>query len=178
MRTELLPDGHVWLRLASPRWRDALDPAYAQAKGARWNPPGSFPALYLNEDVVTARVNLQLFVEGWPYEPEDLRDDTGPCLVAAQLPRDQRVADVHSREGVAAVGLPPTYPLDSRRRLIGHARCRPIGEAAHAHGLRGVRCRAARSPYGAGRELAWFPATTRSRARQVGVTPFGRWYYG
>ena len=50
-------------------------------------PPGSFAVLYLNEDLVTARLNLRLFISDWPFEPEDLRDDTGPCLAEAHRPR-------------------------------------------------------------------------------------------
>jgi hypothetical protein len=69
---------------------------------------------------VTARLNLERFVERWPYEPEDLRTDTG---------------------------------------------------------LRGVRCRLAQAPRGAGRELAWFPATARSRATLVERRSFDAWYW-
>jgi RES domain len=176
MRTEALPDGHAWLRIANPAWADPLDPGFARARGQRWNPPGSFPALYLNEDMVTARLNLRAFIAGWPYEPEDLRDDTGPLLVSALLPRSQRVADVHTRAGVAAVGLPASYPLDDRGRLVGHEICQPIGADVHGRGLRGVRCRSAQAPDGAGRELAWFPAS-RSRAQPTAVVRFEAWYY-
>ncbi|MHB1912031.1 MAG: RES family NAD+ phosphorylase [Acidimicrobiales bacterium] len=176
--SELRPEGHTWLRIADPAWADPLDPTFAGAAGQRWNPPGSFAVLYLNEDLVTARLNLRLFISDWPFEPEDLRDDTGPCLAEAHLPRSQRVADVHSRPGLAAVGLPPSYPLDVDGRLIGHEVCQPIGAAAHDQGLRGVRCRSARAPDGAGRELAWFPATSRSRARLGGVAAFETWFYG
>ena len=66
MRTERLANGHRWLRLADPAWADPLDPDFARATGGRWNPPGSYPTLYLNEDVVTARINLQLFLAGKP----------------------------------------------------------------------------------------------------------------
>ncbi|MDQ1365651.1 MAG: hypothetical protein QOE57_1693 [Acidimicrobiaceae bacterium] len=177
MRTELLPDGHTWLRIADPGWADPLDPTFAAASGQRWNPPNSFPVLYLNEDVVTARLNLRRFIAGWPFEPEDLRDDTGPCLVSARLPRSQRVADVHTRAGVAAVGLPASYPLDGAGQLIGHGACQPIGVRAHAYRLRGVRCRSARAPDGAGSELAWFPATSRSHAHIVGTAMFEAWFY-
>jgi hypothetical protein len=173
----LLPDGHTWLRIADPSWVDPLDPTFARANGQRWNPPNSFPVLYLNEDVVTARLNLRRYIAGWPYEPEDLRDDTGPCLVSARLPRAQRVADVHTPAGVAAVGLPGSYPLDAAGQLVGHEVCQPIGVQAHASGLRGVRCRSARAPDGAGRELAWFPATSRSRARVTGIARFEAWFY-
>lgn len=178
MRTETLPNPHRWWRIASPLWTDALDPCYAQRRGGRWNPPESFPTLYFNEDVVTARLNLRLFISGWPYEPEDLRDQTGPLLVGAKLPRNQRVADVHSREGVAAVGLPASYPLDGSGNLVPHSRCQPIGQRAKDRGLRGVRCRSARAQDGGCRELAWFPATARSRARQTEVIRFERWFWG
>lgn len=176
MRSETLPNGHSWLRIADPNWDDPLDPGYAAERGGRWNPAQSFPTLYLNEDLVTARLNLRSFISGWPYEPEDLRDDMGPVLVSALLPRNQRVADVHSRTGVAAVGLPASYPLD-RGRPVGHDRCQPIGAEAHRQGLRGVRCRSAREPEGAGREVAWFPSSSRSRPRAVRTRNFGTWYY-
>jgi hypothetical protein len=178
VRSELLPDGHRWWRIARAEWRDPLDPTFAQARGARWNPPDSFPVLYLNEDNVTARVNLRQFIVGWPYEPEDLRDDTAPVLVGAVLPRRQRVADVHTPVGVRAVGLPATYPLDGDGRLVPHEVCQPIGVAARERGLRGVRCRSARTPDGAGRELAWFPATARSRAQLVARLAFSSWFWG
>lgn len=178
MRTELLPDGHRWLRIADGEWRDLLDPFFAGLHGGRWNPPRSFPTLYLNEDRVTARINLRQFIVRWPYEPEDLRDDTGPVLVTATLPRHQRVADAHSRAGVAALGLPETYPLDERGRLVPRESCQPLGVAVRERGLRGVRCRSAQAPDGAGRELAWFPATSRSRARALTVERFEEWFWG
>jgi hypothetical protein len=175
--TELLLDGHSWLRICDRAWTDPLDPSFAKQRGQRWNPPGSFAAVYFNEDLVTARLNLRMFIEGWPFGPEDLRDDTGPCLVSARLPRGQKVADVHSPAGVAAVGLPDSYPRDAEGQLIGHQVCQPIGAAVHAAGLRGVRCRSARAPDGVGRELAWFPASPRSRANLVASTPFVAWYF-
>lgn len=177
MITETLADGRAWLRIADQAWQDPLDPTFAQQAGGRWNPPGSWPTLYLNEDLVTARLNLRAFIEDWPYEPEDLRSDTGPHLATAMLPRRQEVADVHTPEGVADVGLPPTYPVDEAGRLVGHEACRPIGEDVKHAGLRGVRCRSAQAPDGAGRELAWFPATVRSRAALVDRVAFDYWYW-
>lgn len=177
MRTEVLTDGHVWLRVADPAWADPLDPSFAARRGGRWNPPESFPTLYLNEDLATARANVAGFVSTWPYEPEDLRDDAAPVLVATTLPRDQRVADAHSAAGVMAAGLPASYPLDGAGRIVGHDVCQPVGAQAKRQGLRGVRCRSARTEDGTGRELAWFPATSRSRARPVGVRPFSGWYW-
>ena len=177
MRTELLADGHVWCRLADPLWSDPLDPTFAQHLGQRWNPPRSFPTLYLNEDVVTARLNLRRFVARWPYEPEDLRPDAAPVLVEATLPRHQRVVDAHTPTGIANLGLPASYPLDRSGDLVPHDRCQPIGRAAHDRGLRGVRSRAATHTAGAGRELAWLPATRRSRAHQVARHAFADWFW-
>ena len=107
-----LPGAHVWWRIADPSWSGPLDPDFARRRGGRWNPPDSFRVLYLNEDLVTARLNLRAFIAGWPYEPEDLRDDTGPVLIGCMLPRRQMVCDAHSPSGLQAAGLPATYPLD------------------------------------------------------------------
>ena len=174
---ETVPDGHVWWRIAHPGW-DPLDSRFAQRSGGRWNAPDSFPVLYLNEDAATARRNLLAFIARWPYEAEDLRDDRGPMLVGCVLPRRQVVCDVHSPAGVRAAGLPGTYPLDEDGGPVPHARCQPIGMRAQAAGLRGVRARSAQSGEGAGRELAWFPASRRSIARPVRAMAFAAWFSG
>ena len=178
LHTEYLKDNHRWWRIANPAWADPLDPTHAARHGGRWNPPASFPTLYLNADQVTARMNLRNFVAAWPYEPEDLRDDNGPTLVEVQLPRRQRVCDAHSRLGVVRAGLPPNYPQDENGRTVPHERCQPVGDRAHAAGLRGLHVRSAQSPDGAGRELAWFPASVRSRARAHRVLAFDQWFLG
>lgn len=176
-RSERLPDRFTWWRIADPAWRDPLDPTYAGKIGGRWNAPDSFPTLYFNDDKVTARLNLRAFIAKWPYEPEDLRPDTGPVLVGATLPRAQQICDIHTPEGVQHAGLPKTYPLASDGSLVPHARCQPIGARVKEAGLRGVRSRCARSPDGAGRDLAWFPATRRSFATRVVTLSFERWYW-
>ena len=175
--SEQLPDRHLWHRIASPDWSDPVDPSFAGRFGGRWNPPDSFPALYLNEDLVTARTNLQLHIDDWPFEPEDLRTDTAPVLVECSLPRNQTVADAHTPEGVKALGLPSPYPLDPSGALVDHGVCQPIGAAVNEAGFRGVRCRSARSPFGAGRELAWFPASSRSRAEVSVIRRFDDWFW-
>jgi hypothetical protein len=131
----------------------------------------------LTEDVVTARLNLRSFIAKWPYEPEDLRADNGPVLVAAVLPRAQHACDAHSPAGVRAVGLPQTYPFDSKGAVVAHELCQPIGAQAKRQSLRGVRARSACVPEGAGRELAWFPATARSRAKRLRALRFADWYW-
>jgi hypothetical protein len=177
LRRERLTDGWTWWRIADPAWEDPLDPTFAGKRGGRWNPPDSFPTLYLNEDRVTARVNLRAFVARWPYEPEDLRDEHAPVLVAATLPRAQDVCDVHTPAGVRGAGLPATYPRDAHGRPVPRSKCQPIGVRVKKLGLRGVRARCAQSPRGEGRDLAWFPATARSRATRGDTLPFERWFW-
>lgn len=176
-KSEHLPDGWTWWRIADCAWSNPLDPAYAEKSGGRWNPPDSFPTLYLNEDKVTARLNLRAFIAEWPYEPEDLRSDTGPILVGATLPRVQQVCDIHTPEGVQRTRLPKTYPIDRNGKLIPHASCQPIGAAIKEAGLRGVRSRSAQARDGAGRDLAWFPATARSVATRTTTLTFEQWYW-
>ena len=175
---ETIPDSHAWWRIADPAWIDPLDPSFVRHSGGRWNPPESFRTLYLNEDKVTARLNLRVFIAGWPYEPEDLREDMGPVLVGCTLPPRQVVCDAHTRAGLRAAGLPDTYPLGSSGALVPQARCQPIGARAKEVQLRGVRARSAQSPNGEGRELAWFPATLRSVARRVQTLTFATWFWG
>lgn len=145
--------------------------------GGRWNPPNSHPTLYLNEDRVTARLNLRAFISQWPYEPEELRNDTGPVLVGVRLPTRQTVCDIHSQLGVVRAGLHPNYPLDANGRPVPHRVCQPIGVQVWAAGLRGIRTRSAQGPDGAGRELAWFPARARSVAQRTCAFAFEDWYW-
>jgi hypothetical protein len=172
-----LPESRVWLRLAEPEWEDPLDPSFAAAAGGRWNPPDSYPVLYLNGDVQTARLQIERMLAGSPVHVDDL-DDGAYVLVAATLPRSQQCADAVTDSGLRALGLPPTYPLDrSGGTELGHATCQSIGMVLHGEALRGVWCRSACTSDGRGRELAWFPATRRSRARPVwdDPLPLSRW---
>lgn len=173
--TAAIPDGHQWLRVADPEWNDPLDPSFAARHGGRWNPPGSFPTLYLNEDLVTARAQVTKLLEGSPVQPDDL--DAGFDLVVARLPRSQTVADATSEEGLGALGLPATYPRHANGQPVRQDACQPVGARVHGAGLRGVRARSAATPDGSGRELAWFPARQSSRATQVRRTEFRDWWY-
>lgn len=178
MIKETLVAGSEWFRICDRAWADPTDDTFAQALGGRWNPPGSWRTLYLSGDVVTARLNLDRFIAQWPYEPEDLDDRFGPDLAVVTLPRSQNVADVHSARGVRSAGLPATYPFDARGREVPHEVCQAVGERARTHKLRGVHTRSAATPHGAGRELAWFPATARSRAALARRFSFTDWFWG
>lgn len=174
MRTEPLPDGQPWWRLVDPGWADPLDAGYAAERGARWTPPGGAPTLYLNQDVPTARANLVRFLAGSSVTPDDLAD-TSFELVEVVLPDGQTAVDAHSPAGLAALGLPATYPLDPAGARIDHAVCQPIGAAVAAAGWDGVHARSAATAEGRGRELAWFP---RGRTATVGGRHrFSRWYF-
>ena len=171
-----LPNAKEWYRVADESWDDPLDPAFAQRHGGRWNPPGSFPTLYLNEDVDTARAQIYQMLEGSPVRPEDL--DEPYLLVTATLPARQVVADAVTEVGLESIGLPSTYPADNTGATIPHTGCQPIGVAVKDEGLRGVHSRSAATPDGSGRELAWFPARTSSRATPIGdPVPFSDWWY-
>jgi len=173
-RATALPDRRVWLRVASPDWVDPLDPAWAATQGGRWNPPNSFPTLYLNADVPTAQLQIERLCEGMPFSAADLSDDAY-LLVPLRLPTAQRAADAVSEPGLAALGLPASYPLDSDGKVIDRAVCQPIGRQVRELRLNGVWCRSAASADGRGRELAWFPATRAAQPARRPPLPFGRW---
>ena len=172
-----VPDSHIWWRIAEPTWNNPLNPDFAKVQGGRWNPPNSFRTLYLNGDKITARCNLKAFIAPKPYEPEDLRDDTGPVLIGCRLPRNQVVCDVHTADGVRAAGLPDTYPFDVDGESIPHKNCQEIGMQVKSEGRRGVHARSAQSSNFENLELAWFPALSRSAARPVEKLSFAEWYW-
>jgi hypothetical protein len=168
-----VPDGHVWLRITRPHYADPFDPGFAQRRGGRWNPPESWPTLYLNHDLATVHAQVRHLFAGRGIEPDDLDDDAPIRLAAATLPGRQRAADAVTDRGVVAVRLAVSYPLDDRGGQVPHETTQAIGVQVHKAGLRGVLCRSAA---GVGREFAWFPAE-RSRARPVWPAPlaFGAW---
>lgn len=104
-------------------------------------------------------------------------ESAGYVLVAAILPRDQTCADALSDAGLRALDLPDTYPLDARGQPIPRSTCQPIGQEVKDLALRGIVCRSACTADGRGRELAWFPATSRSHANPVWdkPLPLGDW---
>ena len=172
MRT--IKRGGRYLRVADPSWSDPLEGSHAAWKGGRWNPPESFPVIYLCGDEDVARANLHRLLAPHPYGPEDLRPGASPVLVDVSV-REGRFLNVVTDAGCAAAGLPRSFPKDSRGRVIPHERCHPIGEAAHDAGLRGVAARSAApgAPTG-GEELAHFGRRGLRRGRSV---PFEDWFW-
>ncbi len=168
----------MWLRVAAPTWRNPLDPSYAHARGGRWNAPGAHPALYLNGDIATARLQIERMLAGSPVTVDDLHD-AAYALVAAVLPMAQIAADAVTAGGLRALDLSAGYPRDAHGGDVGYEVCQSIGRQIRQRGLRGVWCRSACTSDGRGRELAWFPAAARSRARPIWTRPrpLGAWRY-
>lgn len=177
LKYQTLPDKHTWWRVADPAWKDPLNPTYSKETGGRWNRPGSFPTLYLNADKQTARCNVEAFIGEAPYEPEDLREESAPVLVGCQLPKSQVVCDAFTNEGVRAAGLPDTYPLDAEGSVVEHEVCQDIGMQVKEERRRGVHTRCAKSSDFGDLELAWFPASNRSKAQKMEKFRFSVWYW-
>ena len=169
----VVPADHLWLRVCRPDWADPFDPGFAERSGGRWNPPDSWPTLYLSRNLATARAQVERLLEGSGVYPDDLTDDAFQ-LVATRLPRGQDAADVVTEAGVNAAGLPATYPDDGTGERVAHRACWPVAHAAHDAGLDGVECRSAATRLGTGRELAWWPGHRSPRPR-AGRVDFGSW---
>jgi hypothetical protein len=163
--------GGPYLRVADPDWDDPLDGRYAADRGGRWNPPESFPVVYLCRSLEVARANVYRRLRGQPYGPEDLQPGAGPILVRTRVPED-RYLNVITDAGLRDIGLPKTYPRDSRRRVVPHRRCQPIGLRAWEAGLPGIAARSAAKP--AGEELAYFG---RRKLRRGAIRAFGDWFW-
>ena len=167
--------GGAYQRVADPRWEDPLEGHHAGRYGGRWNPPESFDVVYLCRGEAVARANVARLLAAHPYGPEDLAPKAAPVLVSVTV-REGRFLNAVTDAGLAAVGLPRSYPRDSRGRIIPWTRCHPIGTDAHEAGLRGVAARsAAPGAPRAGEELAHFGRRGLRRGR---ITPFEQWFWG
>jgi RES domain len=163
--------GGPYLRVADPDWEDPLDGRYAAERGGRWNPPESFPVVYLCHSIEVARAIVYRRLARQPYGPEDLRAGAGPVLVRTRVP-DDRYLNAITEAGLRDVGLPTTYPRDSRRRIVPHSRCQAIGLQAWEAGLPGIATRSAATAQG--EELAYFG---RRKLRRGAIRSFERWFW-
>jgi RES domain len=164
--------GGPYLRVAEPGWADPLDGGFAAQRGGRWNPPESFAVVSLCRSLEVARANVYRKLAGQPYGPEDLQPGSGPVLVRTTVPED-RYLNVTTDAGCRDAGLPTTYPLDSRRRIVPWRRCQPIGLRTWEAGVPGVAARSAATG-GGGEELAYFG---RRKLRRGAVRSFEDWFW-
>ena len=171
-----LTRGGRYARVVDPEWRRPLDPSFAAERGGRWNPPSSFPVMYLCAAREVARANVLRRFAGQPYGLLDLQPDRRPALVETDVP-EHRAVDVVTDAGCRAAGVPTTYPYDQRGRRIGWQRTQPIGAAARDQGERSIACRSAALPKGErGEELAWFPRAAGDRLRVATRRAFDEWF--
>ena len=165
----------TYFRVADPDWEDPLDGLAGAAVGGRWNSPGSFPVVYLNESVNLARLFVAYRLRRQPYGPEDLDPETAPSLAHADMPEASYV-DIVTDDGCQRAGLPVTYPFDQRGKVVTHAACWPIGDRAWLQSEPGIACRSATTGAAASdEELAWF-----QRASQLTLSnlqPFSEWFF-
>lgn len=170
-----LQRGGGFYRVADPTWDDPLDPSFAAAVGGRWNPPASFPTLYLCATRRLARANVARKFVGLPYGPEDLDPAAAPMLVETVIGWTS-VVDVVTDDGCRAVGLPATYPLDATGATIDQPACQPIGAELQAAGEPGLAVRsAAPAMTPTDEEVVWFRFDRDPPVRGTSW-PFLEWY--
>lgn len=170
--------GGAYNRLAEPSWTDPLDTSHSKGRGGRWNPPGTFGALYLNRDVRMARLQVEHKLAGHPYGLEDLDETEQHDLIDVEV-LEQVWLDCVGVAGLKAVGLPMSYPSHPDGSPVLHAECQPIGKAAFDYGMPGVACRsAARGATTDDEELAVFARGGRLNVTMTGRRPFSDWFWG
>jgi hypothetical protein len=154
-----------YYRVCDPLWVDCCSAEFAARYGGRWNAPQSFPVLYLNAGVATAKANALRTYDGEAFGLFDLNPTARPHLQIVEIKRHDAV-DAVTDEGLRELGLPPTYPCG-----ITHDVCRPIGKKIYDAGHPSIAYRSA--ALSGGEELALLHldlATKRSRH------PFNEWF--
>ncbi len=165
--------GGTYYRVCNRSWLNPADTSYAKRSGGRWNPPGEFGALYLNQTVVVAAANARRSLQqefGDTITFADLRPERRPDLQSF-IVTNHLFFDVVTEDGIAAAGLPSEYPHGCERSI-----CQDVARTLYAAGEAGI---AARSVVGSGEELAIFDShTSLSRRKRNGRRGFEAWYPG
>lgn len=169
--------GGRYHRVAEPGWENPLDGSYARKDGGRWNRPGSYPVVYLNRSLRTARLNCLHKYRDKPYGPEDLDEAEAPVLVATEVP-DGEHADCLTRAGLEGWGLPTSYPHHSDGRPVTWEACWPVGDAVHGARHDGVACRsAAEGARQDDHELAYFERDNAPALEPIERRAFSDWFW-
>lgn len=171
--------GGTFLRLADPDWEHPLDAAVSMARGGRWHPPGSFPVVYLNGDLPTARANACLLIEesieGMPFGFEDLDPLGLPVLVPVHLPSGD-ILDARTATGLESAGLPATFPRRPAGDPVPLQACQRVGMRAHQAGLARIAYRSAAYAAGSG-EVAWFTDLGGPPQAAGPIVAFDDWFW-
>lgn len=164
--------GGTYYRIANPQWVDPLATEYAKRNGGRWNPSGTFGALYLNATVEVAAANARWKHRNRAIKLFDLKASARPILVTLDVPSLQAL-DAVSDEGLRGNGFTTAYPEGAST-----AQCQRVARAAFDEGVRGVACRSAAEAVGGrwlGEELALFD--TAAAPREIAPRrAFADWY--
>jgi RES domain-containing protein len=122
-------------RFEGPAYRH-LGPAYhplsgegARVHGGRWNPPDSFPVLYLATTLESVIAEFYRLAERAARPPEDLL----PRHLRLYHVELQRVLDLSDEGNRLTIGVSST-----EIRAENTARCQAIGDAAHYAGFEAV----------------------------------------
>ena len=86
--------------------------------------------LYLNATEQMARLQVEHKLAGQPYDIEDLDPGAQHDLVEVDVAETDAL-DLVSAEGLAAVGLPASYPLDALGHPIGASGGRIVATMVH-----------------------------------------------
>ena len=170
-----------YLRVIGADWAEPLSGVYAQRLGGRWNRPGTRPTVYLNASVSVARANARHLLRnrtlaGMPFSFDDLEPTELPMLVATIVPACE-VLDAVSAVGLAALGLPSTYPEHSDGSPVSWQVCQLIADSIDDTGVPGIACRsAAPGTTSDDEEFVWFPEVGSSLALAGPAQSFDEWF--
>ncbi len=157
---------------------DPSDTSFSKRNGGRWNEgdrPGraGFGALYLCASIAVARSNARRHIAvcfGPTITVDDLADIARPQLQHYDV-RDGDVVDAVTPAGVAALGLPPTYPTD-----VPHPPCQAIAAAVYAANEDGIAVRSAVGSAPSDEELVVFDRAVAARAVKTKRQLFSDWF--
>lgn len=118
--------------------RAAADPLEGRPgpHGGRWSPRHEYPVLYTSADEFVSRAFVVELLRRSNLVIEDLADDVRPVI--AKIAWSGEGVDVATSAGVAAAGLPATYPDG-----VDHSRTQPLAREWRQAGEQSVVCRSA-----------------------------------
>lgn len=126
-----------YFRVVDPAWSDPSDTTFSRAAGGRWNPPGTFGALYLNATESVAAANARARHAKRAIQLFDLLPECRPQLVTFTVAKIA-VCDAMTSPGIADVGFAESFPFG-----VSWDACQSVAVGARDAGLRGVAARSA-----------------------------------